>query len=186
METILVAEDSRTQAEALRLILEGEGFTVDTVADGRQAFERVCRHRPDVIISDVAMPELTGYELCRQLKAGTATSDIPFVLVTAFADPAELIQILECGADSLVTKPYDPIGLVTRIRNVLQSRWLRAGGRGEETVAFGPGGQTLTCDADRKRLLDLLVASFEEAVRANQALHARELDLTEVRVREDI
>lgn len=185
MGRILVAEDSRTQAEALRLILEGEGFTVDTVADGRQALERVYRQRPDVIVSDVVMPGMTGYELCRQLKAGTATSDIPFVLVTALSDPAELIQALECGADSLVTKPYDPIGLVARIRNVLQSRRLRAARRPDEAVAFRLGGQTLTSDADRERLLDLLVASFEEAVRANRALHARELDLTEVRARDD-
>lgn len=185
MRRVLVAEDSRTQAEALRLILEGEGFAVEIVPDGRQALERVALQEPDVIVSDVLMPEMTGYELCRRVKANTATANIPFVLVTALSDAAELASALDCGADSLVTKPYDSDRLVSRVRNVLENRRLRAGRGANEAVAFRVGARTFTCDADRERLLDLLVASFDEAVRAHRALHAREVDLTQARTRDN-
>lgn len=177
MTRILVAEDSRTQAEELRLILEAEGFTVEIAPDGQQALGRVGRFRCDLIVSDIVMPGMTGYELCRRIKADPATKYIPVLLVTTLSDPMDIIQGLECGADNYVTKPYDPAGLVARINGILENRRLRAEGRLTGGVEILFLGRTFTITSDREQILDLLISTFEDIVRTNRELQAREAEL---------
>src|SRR5688500_8561691 len=104
---VLIAEDSPTQARRLQYILEQRGYSVRAAANGRLALEAARRQRPTLIISDVVMPEMDGYELCRSIQGDAGLSELPVILVTTLADPQDVIKGLECRADHFVIKPYD-------------------------------------------------------------------------------
>ncbi|HEU0305779.1 MAG TPA: response regulator, partial [Lysobacter sp.] len=105
--TIVIAEDSPTQAMNLQYLLEQHDYRVVVCDNGQQALAAVREHKPALVISDVVMPQMTGYELCRQLKADRALSGIPVLLVTSLNDPEDVLRGLEAGADSFILKPYD-------------------------------------------------------------------------------
>src|SRR5262249_42643943 len=128
MTRILVVDDSRTQAEEARFILESAGFTVEVAASGAEALHRLARGGIDLVVSDVVMPGMTGYELCRTAKAAPATGNLPVVLLTSLDDPHEVIRALECGADGFITKGSGADHLVDRIRTVVENRRLRGSG----------------------------------------------------------
>src|SRR5438552_176184 len=104
---ILLAEDSPTQAARAQFLLEGAGYTVELARNGRAALERVRATLPDLIVSDVTMPEMDGYSFCQAVKADEATRRIPFVLLTSLRTPSDIIRGLERGADNFITKPYE-------------------------------------------------------------------------------
>src|ERR1700722_5027426 len=96
MTRILVVEDSPTQAEELRLILEEADFTVEVARDGRLALQRLGEEAFDLVLSDVLMPEFSGYDLCRRIKTDPGTKPIPVVLLTFLTDPMDVLRGLEC------------------------------------------------------------------------------------------
>lgn len=179
MTRVLVAEDSPTQAEELRLILESEGFEVEVVGDGQQALERLAATPFSVVVSDIIMPRLSGYELCRAMKDGPATMDTPIILVTTLSDPLDIIQGLECGADNFITKPYDAAQLVGRIRGLLDTKRMRAEGKLRVGVEILFLGKKFTIGSGREQILDLLVSTFEDIVKTNRELRVREGELAE-------
>src|SRR4030042_4233173 len=122
---ILIAEDSPTQAEQLRYILETEGYQVSVARNGKEALSLLSKSRPTAVISDIVMPEMDGYQLCRQIKADERLKDIPVILVTSLSEPRDVIKGLECGADNFITKPYDETFLLSRIRYLLLNREFR-------------------------------------------------------------
>src|SRR3954471_10277246 len=93
---VLIAEDSATQAHRLRYILEQRGYRVTVAVNGRLALEAARRQKPSLIISDVIMPEMDGYELCCKIKADPDLANVPVVLVTTMSDPQDVIRGLEC------------------------------------------------------------------------------------------
>ena len=101
---ILVVEDSRTQAEALRLLLEASDYQTEVAPDGETALELVRKGAFDLVVSDVTMPGISGYEVCRQIKTVLRRRDLPVLLLTALSDPMDIVQGLEAGADGYVTK----------------------------------------------------------------------------------
>ena len=114
---ILAIEDSPTQAEELRLILESGGFDVEVARNAEQGLERLERLAFDFVISDVVMPGLSGYDLCRRIKSDARWKALPILLLMSLGDPIDVIRALECGADSFLTKPYEPDHLVARVAN---------------------------------------------------------------------
>src|SRR5579872_5361321 len=96
---ILIVEDSPTQARELRLVLEDEGFCVEHAADGEQGLAAIDRAEFDLVLSDVVMPGISGYELCRRIKSGPH-GRVPVVLLTMLSEPQDVIKGLECGADN--------------------------------------------------------------------------------------
>jgi signal transduction histidine kinase len=187
---VLVVEDSPTQARLLRLILEAEGFTVDVAGDGPAALTRLAAEPFDLVVSDVLMPGLTGFELCRMIKADPALCEIPVVLVTMLREPLEIVQALEVGADSFIRKPYEPDALVARLRSLLAQRahptkdMARAPRRRKEDdpgfrgVEASFNGKTINVRANREQILRLLLGTFEDVVRANTLLREREEELS--------
>jgi len=179
---VLVVEDSPTQAQELALLLESEGFVVDIAKNGEAGLERAARERYALILSDVVMPGLDGYELCRRIKADPATRSTPVLLLTSLAEPMDVIRGLECGADNFLTKPYDAAYLIGRIRRLLDDIALR----GERKVAVGVEvvllGRRFTINSDREQMLDLLMSTFEEVLRSRQREY--ETKLTEQTLRE--
>ncbi len=167
---ILIAEDSATQAQRLQHILEQHGYRVAAAANGRLALEAAQRSMPALIISDVVMPEMNGYELCSRVKADARLSHVPVVLVTTLSDPHDVIRGLECGADNFILKPYDGDQLLRRIQFVLVNSQMRRSeqpGMGLEIVF---GGQKHFITADRLQILNLLLSTYEAAMQRNAEL----------------
>lgn len=123
--SILIAEDSRTQAEQLSFLLEQHGYRVAIAANGKQALLSAQAQIPSLIISDIMMPEMDGYELCKAIKSDENLKDIPVILVTTLSDAQDVIRGLECGADNFIRKPYDERYLMSRIDYLLMNLELR-------------------------------------------------------------
>ncbi len=177
MTRILVVEDSRTQAEQLRVILEDAGFEVAVAGDGLQGLRRASAAPVDLVLSDVMMPELSGYELCRRLKADPKTAEVPVILLTTLSEPMAIVEALACGAENFIMKPYDADYLVGRVRDVLASRGRRGRRRvtAEAEIVFL--GKRITINSEKEQILDLLVSTFEDIVRANRELEASQAAL---------
>jgi DNA-binding response OmpR family regulator/anti-sigma regulatory factor (Ser/Thr protein kinase) len=167
---ILIAEDSPTQAKRLQYILEQQGYRVTSTTNGRLALQAAQRDKPALIITDVVMPEMSGYELCRQVKTDAGLADIPVVLVTTLSDPNDVIRGLECRADNFILKPYDSAQLLHRVQFVLINSQMRRNeqpGMGLEIVF---SGQKHFITADRLQILNLLLSTYEAAMQRNAEL----------------
>ena len=176
-QRILVVEDSATQLEALRLQLEGAGFEVEIAVTGEEAIARFDPQRFDLVISDIVMPgAIDGYELCRRIKAG-AGRHVPVVLLTSLADPLDIINGLECGADNFLTKPHQLQHLLDRIGLLLATQRARAESRLQVGVDVFFLGRKFTVSSEREQILDLLMSTFEDAVLQTNALRQREEQL---------
>jgi len=169
---LLVVDDSPTQAEELKLILEAEGFEVETAPDGERGLERIRASRFDLVVSDILMPGVSGYDLCRHVKSDPATRDVPVILLTTLSDPLDVIQGLECGADNFLTKPCSPENLVRRVRHMLENKRLRAEGRLKVGVEIVFLGRTFAITSGKEQVLDLLISTFEDIVRKHRELQA--------------
>jgi len=113
---ILVVDDEQHIVELVKFNLDKEGYQVDTAFDGRNALAAVERQKPDLIILDVMLPEVDGFEVCRTLQKNPATSEIPIIMLTARAEEIDKVLGLELGADDYITKPFSPRELVARVK----------------------------------------------------------------------
>ena len=117
MKSVLVVDDERNIVELVRLYLEKEGFNVVSAADGEQALIQYERTDPDLVILDLMLPKLDGFEVCRELRR---RGDVPILMLTARSEDIEAIVGLELGADDYVTKPFNPRALVARVKAILR------------------------------------------------------------------
>jgi two-component system, OmpR family, alkaline phosphatase synthesis response regulator PhoP len=167
---ILVADDEPNIIKLLRLYLREEGYDVTSARDGREAVERFRAEKPDLVILDLMMPYLGGFEVCTEIRK---ESDVPVIMLTARSDDVDKIVGLEMGADDYITKPFNPRELVARVKANLRRRdWDRAAGETEEPAAVTIGDVTLD-PASR----DVTVAG------ARVRLRQREFDLLEAFMR---
>src|SRR6266508_73862 len=111
---ILIVEDSPTQAERLKYILEHHRYRFSAARHGQEALVILAAHPPRLVISDVIMPEMDGYQLCRHIKQDEKLKSIPVILLTSLNDPIDVVKGLECGADDFIFKPYDEQYLLAR------------------------------------------------------------------------
>lgn len=118
--TILIIDDEKDLVELVRYNLEKDGFDAIAASDGRSGLDIATRHRPDLIVLDVMMPELDGLETCRQLRQDDRSARIPIIMLTAKATEADRVVGLELGADDYVVKPFSPRELLARIKAVLR------------------------------------------------------------------
>ena len=119
---ILIVEDSPTQALQLQYILEQHDYHAAVAPNGRDALALIRQHKPTMVISDILMPEMDGYQLCQQIKGDANLTHIPVILLTSLADPRDVIRGLECGADNFIVKPYDEQFLLGRIQYILANQ----------------------------------------------------------------
>ena len=116
-EKILLVEDEKTLAKALKFNLEKEGFRVEVAFDGEEALNAMSGEEPDLIILDLMLPKIDGYEVCRSIRR---SSDVPIIMLTARDEDIDKILGLELGADDYMTKPFNTRELLARIRAILR------------------------------------------------------------------
>ncbi|MCJ7744975.1 MAG: response regulator, partial [Actinobacteria bacterium] len=167
---VLIVEDSPTQAELLRQTLEKNGGTVSHAVNGREALDMLKEHKPDLVITDILMPEMDGYELTRSIKADEDLKEVPVMLLTVLTDPVDVIKGLECGAENFVPKPYDDEHLLSRMKRMLVNEELRKSGRLEAETEVYFGGEKYHFTAGRTQVIDFLLSTYETAVMKNEQL----------------
>lgn len=117
--TVLVVEDSPTQAAWARRVLEGAGYTVLIAEDGTTGLTMMLDEHPAIVLADIDMPRLDGFELCRRAKEDPRSRSIPFVLVTHRDRATDIVRAIQAGADNYITKPLDPAVLTSRVSRIL-------------------------------------------------------------------
>jgi len=143
-ETILVVDDEKHIVELAKLYLEKEGYCVKSAYDGAEALTKIKALQPDLVILDLMLPKIDGWEVCRQVRG---KSDIPIIMLTARDDDVDKIVGLEMGADDYLTKPFNPRELVARVRAVLR-RYERAA-QPEQVIKIGQ----VTIDPQRREVM---------------------------------
>jgi PleD family two-component response regulator len=119
---VLVVDDNEVNVELLVAMLASEHYLVSAAYDGLQALAQIETEKPDIILLDIMMPGLDGYEVCRRIKADPATADIPVMVVTALSGVDDLVRGFEAGADDFITTPVNFVVLVARIRGQLRRK----------------------------------------------------------------
>jgi signal transduction histidine kinase len=180
---ILIVEDSPTQAERLRRLIQSMRYKARVAGNGKYALAEIRERKPHLVLSDIVMPEMDGYELCRAIKADPAMRDIPVILVTSLTDPKDIIRGIECGADNFIRKPYAEDYLLNRIGQMLVNQKLRKNQNMEVGIALYLGDQKHFINAERQQILDLLISTYEQAVQVNSELQARERQVIELNMR---
>jgi two-component system cell cycle response regulator len=121
---VLLVDDVDANVELLEARLTADYFELRTARSGREALEICANERADVVLLDVMMPGMDGFEVCRRLKAETRTRHIPVIMVAALDQPADRVRGCEAGADDFLTKPVDDVALVKRVRNLARLKML--------------------------------------------------------------
>ena len=174
---ILVAEDSPTQAAQLTHHLSGRGYQVTVARNGREALTCAMAKRPAIVITDIVMPEMDGYTLCKAIKSEPSLEGVPVILLTSLSGPQDVLKGLDCGADNFIQKPYDHRYLLSRVEYILMNLELRRNERMQVGVQLYFGGQTYFITAEKQQILDLLISTYEGAIQINQDLAAKQLEL---------
>jgi DNA-binding response OmpR family regulator len=136
MRHVVIIEDEPDIANLLARRFASEGFRVATATDGQAGLHAVHLYRPDLILLDLLLPGVNGWEVCRSLKANLATHDIPVIIVSAIGSPEDRIALLEMGVDDFIVKPCSVKEVVARSRAVLR-RAERTNGMGREGICTG-------------------------------------------------
>jgi PleD family two-component response regulator len=119
---VLIADDNPQGAELLEAYLGDSGYELRTAADGEQTLRQVAAWQPDLILLDIMMPRLSGFEVCKRLRADPATRDVAVLMVTALDQPSDMERAVEVGADDFLTKPINKSELHLRVRSLLRTR----------------------------------------------------------------
>src|SRR3954466_310196 len=124
--TVLIVDDNPQNVELLQAFLESLPVRIITAVDGLDALKKVADTNPDLILLDVMMPQMSGFQVCRKLKGDPKTKDIQILMVTALNELGDIEQANECGTDDFVSKPVNKIELLTRVKSLLRVRHLKS------------------------------------------------------------
>lgn len=165
-------------AEQLKRLLIGNGHRVRVAVNGREALAAVRKRKPELIVSDIVMPEMDGYEMCAELKANEDTSDVPIILLTSLSSPNDVIEALNVGADYFLHKPLDERYLLSKIASILSTpAELEREEEIEAPLAVKHDDKEYIIKCGRRKLLDFLLSTYEVAVRQNADLTKAKFEL---------
>ncbi|MFK7961119.1 MAG: response regulator [Phycisphaerales bacterium] len=123
--TILLVDDNQQNLELMQAYLEALPCTLVMCRDGVEAIEQIESSPPDLVLLDVMMPRMSGYEVCRKIKQSPATRDIVVIMVTALHEVGDFERAVECGTDDFLTKPVNKLELLTRVKSLIRVRLLK-------------------------------------------------------------
>jgi signal transduction histidine kinase len=164
---ILIAEDSVTQAMQLQNILEVNGYDAAIAANGREALQSIGASRPSIVISDILMPEMDGFELCRNIKANERLRSTSVILLTSLSDSQDVIRAVQCGADQFVTKPYDEKHLLATVEHLLHDENLNDREENQKGIHISYKDEKYLITSNRRQILNLLLSTYETAMAKN-------------------
>ncbi|MEO5348671.1 MAG: response regulator [Magnetococcus sp. YQC-3] len=180
---LLIVEDSAVQRVMLQRLLRNAGYTLLVAKDGVEGLAQARAHRPALVITDIAMPNMDGYAMCRAIKDDPQLAEIPVMLLTGLDDPREVIRGLEAGADNYLTKPVEDAHLLERIHCLLHLPAEQRESTGtsapqspdeelteEEGLQVSFAGEVHLIRASRRQTMNLLLSTYENAVRKNREL----------------
>ncbi|MBE9040037.1 response regulator [Oscillatoriales cyanobacterium LEGE 11467] len=121
MTTVLIVEDSKTQRRTISNLLKHKGLTVREASNGQEALQSIHSDRPDLILLDIIMPQMNGYEVCRRLKANPKTQELPVVMCSTKSEDFDRYWGLKQGADAYIAKPFHPVELVGTLKQLLRA-----------------------------------------------------------------
>jgi len=124
--TVLIVDDNPQNIELLQAFLESLPVKIVTAFDGLDALQKVADHHPDLVLLDIMMPQMSGFQVCRRLKSDPKTRDIQVLMVTALNELGDIEQANEVGTDDFVSKPVNKIELLTRVKSLLRVRHLKS------------------------------------------------------------
>ena len=124
--TVLIVDDNPQNVELLQAFLESLPVKIVTASDGIEALKRVEEHNPDLILLDVMMPQLSGFQVCKRVKTDPKTKDIQVLMVTALNELGDIERATECGTDDFVSKPVNKFELLTRVKTMLRLRHMKS------------------------------------------------------------
>jgi serine phosphatase RsbU (regulator of sigma subunit)/CheY-like chemotaxis protein len=167
---VFIVEDSPTQALKLRHVLERHEYRVTAARNGKEALAVLAERLPTLMITDINMPEMDGYELCQRIKDDPRMKELPVILLTSLSDPKDILRGLECGADNFIVKPYNEEFLLSRIQYVMANLELRRQSKGKLATEIFFAGQKYRLTSERIHSIDLLLSTYETAVQKNMEL----------------
>jgi sigma-B regulation protein RsbU (phosphoserine phosphatase) len=166
---VVIAEDSGIQAKILRKRLVEAGYDVRVGNDGAEALKLIQQRAPQMIISDIEMPEMNGFDLCHAVKSDPILKRIPLILLSTLSSPEDIIRGLHAGADNYVTKPYDPKYLLGRVESLLSTP-VSDEDESAPMLEVTLAGKRYEVKSGRQQVLNLLISTFENAVEKNNEL----------------
>lgn len=169
---VLIVEDSPTQALFLQDALEEHKIKVLVAKHGVEALDLLKLQSPQVIISDVEMPKMNGYELCRKVKEDPKLQNIPFILLTSLSDALDVIRGIECGADSFMTKPYNMEYLLANVQDLLSNEKRLPSKNPKQPLEVSFGGTTHQLLVDQAQVTSLLLSTYSNAIQKNHELES--------------
>jgi DNA-binding response OmpR family regulator len=122
---VLIADDEKLNVEFFQVMLDKLGFEVDVALDGEEALEKVRKFSPDLVLLDLLMPKVSGYRVAQLLKSDPRTKNIPIIVLTAVHDIKDKVDMIELGIEDYITKPFNFVEILARIRNNLKAKFLR-------------------------------------------------------------
>ena len=131
---ILIVDDNEQNLELIQVYLEDLDCEILSAVDGEHALEMVREHGPDLVLLDVMMPRMSGYEVCKRLKSREETAGIPIIMVTALSEFGDIERAVECGTDDFLSKPVNKLELLTRVKTMLKLKSVTD--RLEKTLAY--------------------------------------------------
>ncbi len=172
---ILFAEDSPIQGIVLRRLLTSRGFQIEWGKNGQEALDILGRFTPDLIISDVEMPVMDGYEFCKHVKANLEWKKIPVIICSSLSEPEDIMKGIEVGANGYVTKPYEETFLMYRIESLLNNPL-------EDEIDLEPieinyAGKNYSISASKMHILQLLLSIYENTVKQNKELMSAQIEI---------
>jgi PAS domain S-box-containing protein/putative nucleotidyltransferase with HDIG domain len=177
---ILIVGDNLTQAGKLKDLLQKYGYWATVATNGKEGLAAAHEHKPDLIISDIVMPGMDGYEMCQAIKHDGALKDIPVMLLTVLSDTEDVIKALRAGVDYYLTRPYYENHLLSQVESALAKpvRQANNGAEQELEVAFGSERHVIT--SGRQQILNLLLSTYDNAAQQNRKLIKTQRELHEL------
>lgn len=167
---VLAIEDSLVQAKRLEYFFKEYNINYQLFTNAEDAYIGVLKEKPELIISDIVMPGMDGYEFCDKIKSDENMASIPVILLTSLQDPHDIIKGLQAGADNFITKPYNNKYLFSRIQYLLINRDIHFAGSSEKVIELVFRGSKYQVNSNRKQILDLLLSVYEAAIQRNDEL----------------